>query len=131
MKAWIFRFGPALAIMAIIFVASGTPGTELPSFGIWDLLAKKGGHITGYALLAAAYYHAFTYRKSPAGNFRFIAFCLTVLYAATDEGHQKFTPGRTPSLQDVCIDAAGGFIGLTLQSLIRLRFTRQGKSAKS
>jgi VanZ family protein len=133
MKAWIFRFGPALIIMAIIFAASGTPGPDLPSFGnwIWDLLLKKGGHMTGYALLAAAFYHALTNNKNAARIHYFIAYCLTVLYAATDEWHQSFTPERSPAILDICIDATGGLIGLALLSLIRSRFTASVKSAKS
>jgi VanZ family protein len=131
MKAWIFRFGPALAIMAIIFTASGTPGTELPSFGILDLLVKKGGHMFGYALLAAAYYHALTNNRSASRIYYVIAFCLTLLYAATDEWHQRFTPGRTSSIQDVCIDSTGGFISLAIQYLFRSRFSMRGKSTES
>jgi VanZ family protein len=131
MKAWIWRFGPAVAIMAIIFMASGTPGSELPSFGIWDIFAKKGGHMLGYALLAVAYHHALTNNKSTARSYFFIAFCLTVLYAATDEWHQRFIPGRNPSIADVCIDASGGFIGLALRSLLGLRFMNPNKRAES
>jgi VanZ family protein len=131
MKAWILRFGPLLAIMAIIFTASDTPGTELPSFGIWDMLAKKGGHMIGYALFAAACHHALANNKSSARIYYLIAFFLTVLYAATDEWHQSFTPERSPAIKDVCIDAAGGFIGLALLSLIRSRFSISGKSPKS
>jgi VanZ family protein len=131
MKAWILRFGPALAIMAMIFTASGTPGMELPSFGIWDMLVKKGGHMIGYALFAAACYHALTNNKNTARIYYFIAFCLAVLYAATDEWHQSFTPGRSPAIKDICIDATGGFIGLALLSLIRSRFSISGKSVKS
>jgi VanZ family protein len=133
MKAWIFRFGPALIIMIIIFAASGTPGQDLPSFGnwIWDLLVKKGGHMTGYALLAAGFYHALTNNKSTARIHYFIAFCLTVLYATTDEWHQNFTPDRSPSILDVCIDSTGGLIGLALLGWIRSRFITSVKSAKS
>jgi VanZ family protein len=130
MKAWILRFGPALAIMALIFTASSTSGSDLPSFGIWDLLVKKGGHMTGYALLAAAYYHALSYQKKSARVCYFIAFCLAVVYAATDEWHQQFTPGRTPSIRDIGIDAMGGCIGLVLLSLIRLRLLTPRKSTR-
>jgi VanZ family protein len=118
MKAWILRFGPALAIMAIIFTFSSIPGSEMPSFGIWDVLAKKGGHMIGYALLAAAYHRALANNKSSSRICYGIAFCLTVLYAATDEWHQGFIPGRTPSVQDIGIDAIGGFIGLASSVVI-------------
>jgi len=38
--------------------------------------------------------------------------CLTVFYAAFDEWHQSFVPGRSPSPWDVAIDCAGSVIGL-------------------
>ena len=41
------------------------------------------------------------------------------LYAATDELHQLFVPGRSASFQDVCIDSAGVLSGILLCVLIR------------
>jgi VanZ family protein len=122
MKAWIWRWGPAILVMSLIFVASGTPGSDLPRFGTFDMFAKKGGHMVGYALLSAAYFHALNNgRKITQWRF-FIAILLAVLYAATDEIHQLFTPGRSPSIVDVGIDSIGSFIGLGLLCLIRMRF---------
>jgi VanZ family protein len=131
MKTWLLRFGPALVIMALIFLASNTPGSELPSFGIGDLIVKKGGHMLGYALLAAAFYHALTNSKRSLHIYYIMSFCLTVMYAATDEWHQRFTPGRTPSIQDVGIDSIGGLIGLALLCLIHFRFSKTAQSTQS
>ena len=112
MKSWIWRWGPAVIVMTLIFTASATPGSDLPKFGAWDLIAKKGGHMFGYALLASAFFHALD-RKGKGGLSRFVvAAALACLYAATDEFHQRFTPGRTASLQDVGIDSLGAVIGL-------------------
>lgn len=38
------------------------------------------------------------------------AFFITVIYAATDEFHQRFVAGRTGKVADVFIDAGGAFI---------------------
>ena len=38
----------------------------------------------------------------------------TVLYAASDEWHQSFVPGRHPQLTDVLIDACGAATGLLI-----------------
>jgi hypothetical protein len=114
MKAWIWRWGPAILMMILIFGASATSGRDLPAFGAWDLLAKKGSHMLGYALLACAYFHALNQSKSFKASRFIAAICLAVLYAATDEFHQSFTPGRTPSVSDVIIDSAGALIGLAL-----------------
>jgi|WetSurMetagenome_2_1015567.scaffolds.fasta_scaffold15055_4 VanZ family protein len=118
MKFWIWHWGPAGIVMLLIFIASATPGSDLPGFGAWDLIAKKGGHMCGYALLASAFFHALD-KKGTSARFRFfVAAGLACLYAATDEFHQSFTPGRSPSLQDVGIDALGAFIGLTVWTWI-------------
>lgn len=37
--------------MGVIFFLSSRPADELPSFGLYDLLVKKSGHLTGYAIL--------------------------------------------------------------------------------
>ena len=119
MKAWIGRWGPAVAVMSLIFIASAIPGFELPKFGFWDILVEKGGHMAGYALLAVSYLHALN-NVQAIKPIRFVAaFCLTVLYAISDEWHQGFTPGRTPSFLDVIIDGVGGLIGIALWYLIQ------------
>ena len=51
-SSWIGRWLPLLIAMGVIFFASHQPSTDLPSFGMWDLGFKKGGHFLGYALLA-------------------------------------------------------------------------------
>ncbi len=108
------RWLPALAIMAVIFYASSTPSRELPQFGVWDFLVKKGGHLGGYALLGAAY--AFALQRGPRPTWREVgvAVVLALLYAISDESHQSFTPGRTPSSVDVAIDMAGALTGASL-----------------
>jgi VanZ family protein len=123
MKSWIYRWGPAIAIMAIIFIASATPGSDIPGFGSWDEFFKKGGHMLGYALLASAVCHALNSSKSSI-KLRFIlVLCLVALYAASDEFHQRFTPGRTASFRDVGIDVAGGLIGVTVMRFAQRRIS--------
>ncbi len=47
-RGQISRWGPAVLMMAVIFTASSFPSRDLPSFGLWDRLVKKGGHMLGY-----------------------------------------------------------------------------------
>jgi VanZ family protein len=35
-----------------------------------------------------------------------------ILYASTDELHQKFVPSRTPMISDVFVDTSGAIIGM-------------------
>ncbi len=132
MKEWIWRWGPALIVMALIFTASGTPGQDLPDLGAMDLLSKKGGHMIGYALLGIAYLRGLSYRKKISPGVCFLAVILACLYASTDEFHQRFTPNRTPCIQDVIIDTIGATIGVSLWPLIRprLHFHRRDVNAE-
>lgn len=119
MKNWMWRWGPALVMMILIFTASGTPGQELPHFGGMDLAAKKGGHALGYALLGISYLRGLAHRKNATRWHLVLAVVMACLYAATDEFHQRFTPDRTPSVQDVMIDTIGASIGVALWPWIR------------
>lgn len=104
-------------MMLVIFGFSSIPSTEMPRFGLADFLVKKGGHATGYALLALANMHALSWERKRWP----IAWLLAVLYSATDEFHQSFVPGRHPALMDVGIDAFGAAIGLLIWGLSRQR----------
>lgn len=110
------RWGPALAVMLVIFWASGTSSRDLPQFGGWDTLFKKGGHALGYALLGAAYVRGLRGERPawPRGRVLGLALGLAAAYALTDEAHQLLTPGRHPALSDVAIDTAGAAVGVWL-----------------
>ena len=114
-KSFLYRWGPAILLMAVIFGFSSTPQVSLLYFGSADYFVKKGGHMLGYALLALAYKHGLQGMKNPNRW----AWVLAVLYALTDEFHQSFVPGRHPSLLDVFLfDANGAAIALWLRYCI-------------
>ena len=93
-RGQISRWGPAVLMMAVIFTASSFPSRDLPSFGLWDRLVKKGGHMVGYALLAIAYTHGLASGARPTRRQLSVAVALAGLYAITDEFHQLFVAGR-------------------------------------
>lgn len=51
----------------------------------------------------------------------FVPWLLAVLYAATDEIHQTFVPGRSGRVTDVLIDAAGAAVGVLVMAWLRRR----------
>ena len=78
---------------------------------------RKCAHLTEYAVLALLFWRAF--RKPVKNDTRPWSWRLAgaamlgaMLYAATDEMHQRFVPGRFGTLHDVVIDATGGALGL-------------------
>lgn len=46
---------------------------------------------------------------------------IITIYAATDEFHQKFIPGRTASIWDVLIDSAGALTAILLITMLFIR----------
>ena len=114
----ILRWIPALVMMVLIFIASGTPGNEVPEFGAIDLLVKKGGHMTGYALLAIACFFATHGDTKNATRSVIVSLCISIVYAVSDEYHQSFTPDRFPSVIDIGIDAVGAIAGAGIAALI-------------
>lgn len=49
--------------------------------------------------------------------------CLVAAYAATDEYHQLFVPGRSGQVRDVVIDTVGGTLGLGAWLAVRRLLT--------
>jgi uncharacterized integral membrane protein len=105
----VIRWGPSLAIMVAIFILSSIPSAELVNFGVFDYLVKKGAHMVGYGLLALAFLRGFGTQRR---HHMIIVLLLVFLYAASDELHQFFVPGRFASPVDVLIDVAGAALGL-------------------
>ena len=127
--AFATRWGPALLLMMVIFIASAIPGEEFPQYkGGWDYIIKKSGHLLEYGILTLLMLRglagpglAGATRRQKLG-----ALGLTMLYAATDEFHQRFTPGRRGQVPDVLIDLIGG--GLALGAYYAWGLIRQTRS---
>ena len=95
--------------MGVIFAFSARPDYSLPHYGAWDWVVKKGAHVTEYAILGWLIQRARGQRRA-----WWQSWLIAVAYAATDEFHQSFVPGRHARVTDVLIDAAGVAIGLFL-----------------
>jgi VanZ family protein len=113
------RYGPPLAVMALIFGLSATPdlGTNL---GVWDTVLRKLSHVTIYAILWLLVARATEWRRPV------VATLITLLYAASDEYHQSLVEGRHGTPVDVAIDAFG--TGLAALSWVRAAQRRGGRS---
>lgn len=48
------------------------------------------------------------------GSITFLTLLICTLYAASDELHQMYVLGRTPSLMDVLLDGAGAAVGMLI-----------------
>ena len=111
--------------MAAIFMVSGIPDLgPLPAN-----TSDKVAHFAAYALLGLLLARAFAgaawirYSRDTVLAAWFVA----ALYAVTDEFHQSFVPGRTPSLGDWLADSAGALLGAMVAFAVAraLRRTRE------
>jgi VanZ family protein len=114
-QAFLRQWGPSLVMMAAIFCFSSIPSAEMPSVpGFWDTLLKKGGHMLGFGLLALSYGHGLSWSRK---RWWLLPWLLVVLYAGSDEFHQRFVAGRHSSVVDVGIDSLGAGLALLLRYL--------------
>ena len=82
-----------------------------------QIIIRKLGHLTEYAILAALLWRAL--RSETAWKWKMsivfgVAWAGCAIFAASDEFHQSFVPSRTSSVHDVIIDISGALIGLTI-----------------
>jgi VanZ like protein len=91
-----------LAVMAAIFYFSAQSSAE--HYAWWEVIARKVGHVTGYALLTALWAWAL---RGVVRRPLLWAVTISLAYACTDEFHQTFVRGREGTPRDVAIDAIG------------------------
>lgn len=129
-----------IATMLLIFIFSGqdaTESTEVSNFVlIWimdhvskimpqvllDFLMgyiRKVAHFTIYMILGIWAVLAWReYRQEMHFMKRILPpWIVAVVYALSDEFHQRFVPGRAGQLRDVCIDSCGAIVGILLVQL--------------
>ena len=102
-KSIIIKWLPVFLWAVVIFTFSSVSQIQVSEFFIRDFIAKKIAHVSEYAILFALIFRA------TEGNY-FLSFVLTMLYAATDEFHQSFVPGRTAKFFDLGFDLTGANI---------------------
>ncbi|MFQ5536660.1 MAG: VanZ family protein [Gemmatimonadota bacterium] len=104
LTAW----GPAAAWAAVLFFLSAIPDTGLPSLRVNDKLI----HVVLYLIWGGTLAWGRLRNRGRPGSIVLLG--LGILYAAGDEIHQAFVPGRDPSLGDLGADAVGLILGYGL-----------------
>jgi hypothetical protein len=111
-------------LMTVIFALSAQPHLST-GLGVADLIARKIAHGVIYAALCAAWWRLLA-RRLALVHAVLTAFVLTVAYAVSDEWHQGWVPGRSPSALDVGADA----LGAGAAAVSRLRSGRRRRRAR-
>jgi VanZ family protein len=99
------------------------PSISEESLLLAHFMVRKTAHFTEYAVLALLAARAFYGSSRPPLRRHWFtsALSLVVLYALSDEFHQRFVPSRTGSIYDSLVDISGGLTALLLLALWRRR----------
>jgi VanZ family protein len=122
-RAWIW--GPVVAYLAVIFYFSSQSqvgwAREYPDKALHAI------EYMGLALLFARALNGGLAMPVPA-RYLVLAWVLCLAYAASDEFHQAFVPGRTSDWRDAAADCAGAAVGLAAVAAAA-PLLRRGRSA--
>jgi uncharacterized protein YfiM (DUF2279 family) len=113
-RAWVW--GPVAAYLGLIFYLSGrsSVGWAAP---YPDVLLHAAEYSVLGVLLARGLNDGLAH--SVPDRRVVLTWGLCVIYAASDEYHQAFVPGRSSDWRDVLSDAAGAAAGLAILSLVQ------------
>ena len=109
------------------WLAPGGAGATEPFIEAAETLLRKCAHFSIYFALGFCAAHAM--KRSPllkrASRTLLSGSVLCSLYAATDELHQHFVPGRAGMWQDWLLDTAGSVLGIGIVMLLAERKRRK------
>lgn len=106
------------AMFIFLFSAQHSLGT---GWGIWDFILRKTAHMGEFAILFVLVCRAVRMRGVASRTSLVSGATITLAYAASDEYHQSFVPGRTASVRDVLFDLAGILIAFAAVVIIKKR----------
>jgi len=119
----LWNWAPFVLWLLVIYWMSDQPVVPHPGrrIGITDDITDYGGHMLTFALLALLAWRVartkpLFLRDHPRLVSPWLAGLFAMLYAATDEIHQYFVPGRTASVRDWLADVAGILIACLLMA---------------
>lgn len=111
---WLWWLLP-LGWMALIWALSAQPDLFVAASSVLKELLAWSAHFLEFAILAFLLWLALDRStRLPARTALAAAFFGAAAFAALDELHQAFVPGRTPDLRDLLVDLAGILAALAL-----------------
>jgi VanZ family protein len=116
--AWLL----VIAWAGLIFFVSDQPKETFQRLGFTGQVLSVGGHLIVYFVLMILLVLALrASTKLSTKQVYLLAFLIVAIYGLSDEYHQSFVPGRTPTLVDWVVD----LIGAALALLVLLRWDRR------
>lgn len=111
---WLVDFVPLIFWLLLIFSFSARSTLVVIEQEAAEKLFYKGAHMFVYAVLVWLWWRALSPERRITWPVLLLALLFTVLYAVSDEIHQRFVPGRHGQLADVLFDAAGALAMILL-----------------
>ncbi|MDD5626054.1 MAG: VanZ family protein [Patescibacteria group bacterium] len=105
---------PVIVWTGLIFYLSSIPDLRTSLSQFWDTVLRKIAHMAEFCILFLLLFRALDDSSKKRGMFWALLF--SILYAFSDEWHQKFVFGRVSSLIDVGIDSFGAIIGYMIKT---------------
>lgn len=119
----VFR-GLAFAWMAFIFYLSSQPSLHVPPVMVGQ---DKVMHFITYAVLGFFAARAVgPVRGAMSWRRVAVAAMCALLYGVSDEFHQSFVPGRSPSVFDLLADGLGGWAGAWFARYLSTKLPHRG-----
>lgn len=112
----------SIAWMLIIFYLSSLPSDLTGPDTLFFKILSKMLHFIIFGILSMLYFFSLKWEKpleKTGLKYYLLSLVLTIVYAMTDEYHQSFSIGRTPSFKDIILDASGAIIFLSAIFLFR------------
>lgn len=121
-KAWL----PVVLWASLIFYFSSLPELKSGLQEEWDFVLRKSAHALVFAVLAFLLFRAFLFYHLSWRTSLILAVIFSLLYAFSDEWHQRYVTGREGRLKDVGVDAIGVLgMGYLLRILYDNKKTKQ------
>lgn len=121
---------PALAWCIFIFAVSSIPSDRIPALVDYT---DKILHAGVFAVLCWLLHIAFFFQPNTWIKKRslYIALLVTMVYGASDEYHQMFTPGRTTEFWDFLADSTGGSLYVLVSSYFKFYIMKEDPGVSS
>lgn len=109
-KKTLYLWLPVLTWSVVIFLFSNRSSIHTTDFYLGDFILKKSAHLLEYGMFSTLIYRALINSGVDKKKAMWVAVLVCFMYGASDEYHQSFIAGRTPTVRDVLIDTSGALI---------------------
>lgn len=119
MKRFLKVHSPLIGWAILIMIVSSIPYINTPDLGF--SLQDKFAHLVEYLILGLFLHRSYYGIRGPLRR-KFLFILITgIVFAAIDESHQAFIPGRFASWGDFIADSLGIIVSLPLGAQLRKR----------